>query len=79
MAKNNTDGNGAAVTNGSALPPTIHLVLLGKGGVGKTVVAGSQTHCEDRQHGTGNLEADGAGEMRQGEHWLTMFAYCSRD
>jgi hypothetical protein len=40
MAKNNTNGNGTAVANGSPIPPTIHLVLQGKGGVGKTVVAG---------------------------------------
>jgi CO dehydrogenase nickel-insertion accessory protein CooC1 len=40
MAKSNTNGNGADVTNGSAITPTIHLVLQGKGGVGKTVVAG---------------------------------------
>ena len=39
MAKNNTNGNGADVTNGCAITPTIHLVLQGKGGVGKTVVA----------------------------------------
>ena len=41
--------------------------------------AGSEAHCKDRQHSSGNLETDGAGEMRQGEHRLTMFAYCSRD
>jgi CobQ/CobB/MinD/ParA nucleotide binding domain len=40
MAKNNTNGNGADVTNGCAITPTIHLILQGKGGVGKTVVAG---------------------------------------
>ena len=40
MARSNTNGNGADVTNGSAITPTIHLVLQGKGGVGKTVVAG---------------------------------------
>ncbi|HKW98023.1 MAG TPA: site-specific integrase [Bryobacteraceae bacterium] len=40
---------------------------------------GPETHCEDRQDGSGNLEADGAKEMRQGERRLTMFAYCSRD
>jgi hypothetical protein len=40
MAKSNTNGNGADVTNGCAITPTIHLVLQGKGGVGKTVVAG---------------------------------------
>jgi hypothetical protein len=40
MAKGNTNENGAAVTSGSAVTPTIHLVLQGKGGVGKTVVAG---------------------------------------
>jgi hypothetical protein len=40
MAKSTTNGNGAAVTNGCAITPTIHLVLQGKGGVGKTVVAG---------------------------------------
>ena len=40
MAKSNTNGNEAGVTNGCAITPTIHLVLQGKGGVGKTVVAG---------------------------------------
>jgi hypothetical protein len=40
MAKSNTNGNEADVTNGCAITPTIHLVLQGKGGVGKTVVAG---------------------------------------
>ena len=40
MAKSNSNGNGADVTNGCAITPTIHLVLQGKGGVGKTVVAG---------------------------------------
>jgi hypothetical protein len=40
MTKGNTNGNGEAVTNYSAITPTIHLVLQGKGGVGKTVVAG---------------------------------------
>ena len=39
MAKSNTNGNGAGPANGSAIPPTIHLVLQGKGGVGKSVVA----------------------------------------
>jgi hypothetical protein len=34
--------------------------------------------AKDRQHGSGNLEAEGTGEMRQGEHWLTMFASCSQ-
>ena len=40
MAKSNTNGNGADVTNGCAITPTVHLVLQGKGGVGKTVIAG---------------------------------------
>ena len=37
MAKSNTNGNGADVTNGCAITPTIHLILQGKGGVGKTI------------------------------------------
>jgi cellulose biosynthesis protein BcsQ len=40
MARGNRNANGEAATNGSAITPTIHLVLQGKGGVGKTVVAG---------------------------------------
>ncbi len=40
MAKSNTNSNVADVTNVCAITPTIHLVLQGKGGVGKTVVAG---------------------------------------
>jgi hypothetical protein len=40
MAKANTNGDGADVTSGCLITPTIHLVLQGKGGVGKTVVAG---------------------------------------
>ncbi len=40
MAKSNTNEKGADLTNGCAITPTIHLVLQGKGGVGKTVVAG---------------------------------------
>ena len=40
MAKCNTNGNGTGATNGAPITPTIHLVLQGKGGVGKTVVAG---------------------------------------
>jgi hypothetical protein len=36
--------------------------------------AGAEAHCEDRQHGSGNLETDGAREMRQDERRLTMFA-----
>ena len=40
MAKSNTNGNETAATNGAPITPTIHLVLQGKGGVGKTVVAG---------------------------------------
>jgi hypothetical protein len=40
MAKSNASGNGAVVTDDTAILPTIHLVLQGKGGVGKTVVAG---------------------------------------
>ena len=34
MGKNNGNGNASA-----AMPPTIHLVLQGKGGIGKSVVA----------------------------------------
>jgi CobQ/CobB/MinD/ParA nucleotide binding domain len=40
MAKDNPNGNEEGATNGSTITPTIHLVLQGKGGVGKTVVAG---------------------------------------
>ena len=40
MAKSNTNGNEAGVANGCTITPTIHLILQGKGGVGKTVVAG---------------------------------------
>ena len=40
MAKSNTNGNGTDATTASAIPPTIHLVLQGKGGIGKSVVAG---------------------------------------
>jgi hexosaminidase len=35
--------------------------------------------CEDRQHGTENVEADRAGELRQRDRRLTMFIYCSQD
>lgn len=35
MSKNNSDSNGA----GQSGPPTVHLILQGKGGVGKSVVA----------------------------------------
>ena len=35
MAKTNTNGSGA----GTITPPTIHLILQGKGGIGKSVVA----------------------------------------
>ena len=35
MAKNNSNGSGA----GTSTPPTIHLILQGKGGIGKSVVA----------------------------------------
>jgi adenylylsulfate kinase-like enzyme len=40
MAKNNTNGNetGAAIV-APAFTPTIHLILQGKGGVGKSIVA----------------------------------------
>ena len=34
---------------------------------------------QDRQHSSGNLEADGARELRQGEDRLRMFAYSSHD
>ena len=34
MGKNNGNGNGSAATQ-----PTVHLVLQGKGGIGKSVVA----------------------------------------
>jgi len=40
LAKSNTNGSGSDTTTVSALPPTIHLVLQGKGGVGKSVIAG---------------------------------------
>ena len=40
MAKGNTNGNGSDTAGIAPVPPTIHLVLQGKGGVGKTVVAG---------------------------------------
>jgi hypothetical protein len=39
MAKNNANGNGTDVTTVSAVTPTIHLVLQGKGGIGKSVIA----------------------------------------
>ena len=39
MAKSNTNGNGSDVDSIAAIPPTIHLVLQGKGGIGKSVVA----------------------------------------
>jgi hypothetical protein len=40
MAKNNTNGNeNGAVIAAPTLTPTIHLVLQGKGGVGKSIVA----------------------------------------
>ena len=35
MSKNNSNGNGT----GQSGPPTVHLILQGKGGVGKSVVA----------------------------------------
>lgn len=35
MSKNNSNGNGA----GQSGPPTVHLILQGKSGVGKSVVA----------------------------------------
>lgn len=38
MPKNNTTGNGNPIA-ASVTPPTIHLVLQGKGGIGKSVVA----------------------------------------
>jgi adenylylsulfate kinase-like enzyme len=38
MAKNNGNGNGTDVT-AAPITPTIHLVLQGKGGVGKSVIA----------------------------------------
>src|ERR1700721_1376864 len=40
MAKNNTNGNenGVAIV-APAFTPTIHLILQGKGGVGKSIVA----------------------------------------
>src|SRR5471032_81311 len=42
--------------------------------------AGAAAHCQDRRHGAGNLETDGARNLRQGEHRIAkMFAYCSRD
>jgi integrase len=34
--------------------------------------AGAATHRQDRQHGAGNLEADGARDLRQGERGLTI-------
>jgi adenylylsulfate kinase-like enzyme len=40
MAKNNTNENDAgAAATARAVTPTIHLILQGKGGVGKSVVA----------------------------------------
>jgi hypothetical protein len=40
MAKNNSNGNDAgAAPEAPAFIPTIHLILQGKGGVGKSVVA----------------------------------------
>lgn len=40
MTESNKDANGAAATTDCTTTPTIHLVLQGKGGVGKTVIAG---------------------------------------
>lgn len=40
MAKGNTNGDGPAASAEHAITPTIHLVLQGKGGIGKSVVAG---------------------------------------
>ena len=40
MAKTNTNENGAGAATVPAITPTIHLVLQGKGGIGKSVVAG---------------------------------------
>ena len=40
MAKNNSNGNDAgAAAEAPVFTPTIHLILQGKGGVGKSVVA----------------------------------------
>ena len=39
MAKSNTNGNGTGTTSVPAIAAAIHLVLQGKGGVGKSVVA----------------------------------------
>ena len=41
--------------------------------------AGAAAYCQNREHGAGNLETDGATDLRQGERGLTMFAYSSRD
>jgi adenylylsulfate kinase-like enzyme len=40
VAKTNPNGNGTGATTAPAIIPTIHLVLQGKGGIGKSVVAG---------------------------------------
>jgi len=40
VAKTNTNENGAGAATVPAITPTIHLVLQGKGGIGKSVVAG---------------------------------------
>ncbi len=40
MPKINTNGNGTDATAARTTPPTIHLVLQGKGGIGKSLVAG---------------------------------------
>ena len=40
MATSNTAGNRTDTITASVTPPTVHLVLQGKGGIGKSVVAG---------------------------------------
>jgi hypothetical protein len=40
MAKTNPNGDGTGATTAPVIIPTIHLVLQGKGGIGKSVVAG---------------------------------------
>jgi hypothetical protein len=57
MAKSNMNGNGTGATTVPAITATIHLVLQGKGGIGKSVVAswlaeflvsrGQQVRCID--------------------------------
>lgn len=39
MAKNNTNGSETTAIAAPAFTPTIHLILQGKGGVGKSIVA----------------------------------------